>query len=557
MADDVRRQLLHRQRACSIAEEREERFGRLGLLIAAGLAYDSFAGGHYRSKLRRRHFDPSTSTSLLRWARRYLPAHFRLEPSGMHLWLESQLDAMPACRGSKVNVIGPRGGAKSTIGSLAWPLRMALDGIEPYIWIISDTKHQACAHLEHLKAELLDNELLARDYPWAAGRGPVWRDNAIRLRSGAVIEAYGTGQRIRGRRSRAHRPTLIVCDDLQNDQHMESALQREHSRRWFHGTLLKAGTKRTNVLNLATALHRDALALELDRSPGWVSRKFQAIEQWPKAFELWDAWESIYADVERADHREAAQSFYIEHRAEMNDGACLLWPAEEDLYTLMCMRVESGRTAFEREKQGSPVDPSCCEWPESYFGSNIWFDDWPLSLQVKTLALDPSKGADAKRGDYSAFVMLGVDARGILYVEADLARRSTPAMVGDGVELCRRFRPDAFGIEANQFQDLLAPLFADEFSRQGMLDAQPWTLDNRVGKPVRIRRLGPYLASGRLRFKTHSPGSRLLVEQLKEFPAGQHDDGPDALEMAIRLAAEMLATPANDDGLGNRLHVGH
>ena len=69
--------------------------------------------------------------------------------------------------------------------------------------------------------------------------------------------------------------------------------------------------------------------------------------------------------------------------------------------------------------------------------------------------MDPSKGQDAGRGDYSAFVMLAVDRQGRLYVEADLARRPTPQIVADGVELCRRFRPDVFGIEANQFQELL------------------------------------------------------------------------------------------------------
>jgi hypothetical protein len=42
------------------------------------------------------------------------------------------------------------------------------------------------------------------------------------------------------------------------------------------------------------------------------------------------------------------------------------------------------------------------------------------------------------------------------------------------------------------------------------------------------------------------------LDQLRQFPVGDHDDGPDALEMAIRLAAELLAgTP--EDGLGNRL----
>ena len=66
----------------------------------------------------------------------------------------------------------------------------------------------------------------------------------------------------------------------------------------------------------------------------------------------------------------------------MDAGAVVLWPEEEDLYTLMQMRVESGRTAFEREKQGSPVDPELCEWPESYFDDHIWFDAWPAELAV-------------------------------------------------------------------------------------------------------------------------------------------------------------------------------
>jgi len=47
-----------------------------------------------------------------------------------------------------------------------------------------------------------------------------------------------------------------------------------------------------------------------------------------------------------------------------------------------------------------------------------------------------------------------------------------------------------------------------------------------------------------------------LVEQLEEFPIGDHDDGPDALEMAVRLAAEVFRGRAIKDGLGSRLPVG-
>ncbi len=535
-----------------------ERFSDCGLsldclrrLLAS--FYAEFARLH--GAARRRAAARQEYLNLLAWSRRYLPAHFTRKPSAMHAWLGRRLDLMDRRRGSKLNVLGPRGGAKSTIGTLAYPLRAALEKTEPYIWIISDTKSQAAAHLDNIRLELSENRLLAERYPDSAGRGPVWRGGRIVLRNGAVIESFGAGQRIRGRRHRENRPSLIVCDDLQNDGHIVSAAQRDRSRVWFHGTIMKAGDGRTNVLNLATALHREALAVELTTTPGWTSRTFKAIQKWPVQMSLWQQWEAVYTDLTVADYRDQARAYYEKNRAAMDDGAVVLWPETEDLYALMCMRAEGGRTAFEREKQNSPISPEFCEWPESHFDEGIWFDDWPKHLRVKTLALDPSKGVDSRRGDYSALAALGMDENGVMYVEADLARRETPRIVAEGVEFYRRFAPDAFGVEANQYQELLADSFEVEFRRQGVAAARPWMLNNRVNKLVRIRRLGPYLLSRRLRFKNNSPGTRLLVEQLKEFPAGDHDDGPDALEMAVRLAAKMLA-PAHDDGLGQRLPVG-
>lgn len=494
--------------------------------------------------------------ALLDWAKRYLPHYTQRPPSQMHDWLGQQLDAMTTARGTKVNVIGPRGGAKSTIGNLACVLRAAVECWEPYIWIVSDTRLQARGHLEHIKQELIDNQPLAADYPLAVGKGPAWRAEMIQLNNGVVIEALSTGQRTRGKRVGEHRPSLIVCDDLQNDDHIRSPVARESSQRWFDGTLLKAGNPQTNIVNLATSLHRDALALRLHRTPGWNSRVFSAICRWPDNMSLWHEWQRRYCDLEQPDSQQAAREFYQAHREAMDAGAELLWPEVEDLYTLMRMRVEGGATAFEREKQGSPLSPDACEWPAEYFDEQLWFDEWPRDLRLKVVALDPSKGRDARRGDYSAFVLLGSDASGTLYVDADLARRATPEMVAAGVELCRTFRPDAFGVESNQFQELLADEFVAEFRRQGMIDVHPWSIDNRVNKAVRIRRLGPYLSSRRLRFKHDSPGARLLVEQLAEFPTADHDDGPDALEMAIRLAGELIQGSVAGDNLGDRLPVG-
>jgi predicted phage terminase large subunit-like protein len=501
----------------------------------------------------RDHADGQPALGTLAWGQKYLAAHFAKPPSAMHRWLGTQLDACRAERGRKINLIGPRGGAKSTIGTLSFVLECAVEGRESYIWIVSDTKDQAQTHLENVKAELVDNDVLACDYPHATGKGPRWQAAAIELCNGVVIESYGTGQHIRGRRRRAYRPTLVVCDDLQNDRHIASAALRASTRGWFHGTLLRAGTRATNVVNLATALHRDALALELDTAAGWTSGRFPALKSWPSNLELWEEWERIYCDVHDPNAVGNARDFYERHRLEMDAGAEVLWPEVEDLYVLMQIRVESGRAAFEREKQGSPVDPELCEWPDAYFDDHIWFDSWPESLVVKAIALDPSKGQDARRGDYSAYVMLGIDAAGLLYVEADLARRATPQMVVDGAAFCARFRPHVFGVEANQYQELLAGEIAAEFGRQGLAYLVPAGVYNTVNKQVRIRKLGPYLSQRRFRFLARSASTKLLVNQLRDFPPGAHDDGPDALEMAVRLAVEVWHGRNMDDGLGNSL----
>ncbi len=158
---------------------------------------------------------------------------------------------------------------------------------------------------------------------------------------------------------------------------------------------------------------------------------------------------------------------------------------------------------------------------------------------VKTMALDPSKGKSDKTGDYQALVKLAIDHKDMLYVQARMRRQPISQMVADCVDEYRKFQPHAFSVEGNAWQDLLQPDFAQEFKTQGILAPDVWLLNNSVIKTFRIRRIGGYLAHDRVRFMADCPDTQILIDQLLDFPCGDHDDGPDALEQAIRLAEQL------------------
>ncbi|MHC4103507.1 MAG: phage terminase large subunit [Planctomycetota bacterium] len=59
------------------------------------------------------------------------------------------------------------------------------------------------------------------------------------------------------------------------------------------------------------------------------------------------------------------------------------------------------------------------------------------------------------------------------------------------------------------------------------------SVNSKTNKQARIEGLETLITQGLIVF---SRRHQLLLEQLRQFPLGKHDDGPDALEMAIQAA---------------------
>jgi len=195
-----------------------------------------------------------------------------------------------------------------------------------------------------------------------------------------------------------------------------------------------------------------------------------------------------------------------------------------------------------QELDGEFVDLEGAEWPVSYFGPQVWFDDWlPSSEYLHTvIGFDPNRGREAKAGDYAALTVVRLDRHYQMWVDASLSNTGDIHQhVGRGVALGREYPGSSMVVETNIGSELLIA----EVERQQRKSNTLFPVmgyENRVPKLDRIRmKLGPYLARGRFRFRA-TKGGKMLVAQLQQFPNGEHDDGPDSLELAVRRLEEIV-----------------
>jgi predicted phage terminase large subunit-like protein len=152
------------------------------------------------------------------------------------------------------------------------------------------------------------------------------------------------------------------------------------------------------------------------------------------------------------------------------------------------------------------------------------------------LACDPSVGESVTKNDYSAIAIVARDKKHkVMYlIEADIKRRSLDDLLEDILAYCKRYKFVKIGFEANNFQMLLIPKFKKLLQDNKLyLDVVP--IKNMTDKVRRILGLLPYFKSGQLQL---SRNFRLLLEQLQFFPRAKYDDGPDAVEMVVRLCED-------------------
>ncbi len=476
------------------------------------------------------------------FARRYLSHYLTARPAPFHKELyhlmastaTARTPGPPKADTAREAVAAPRGHGKSVLMSLVFPLWAICTRRKRFIVLISSSSAIAEGFLASITRELEENALLRRDFGELVGREK-WTDRDILTSTGIRVSARGVDSSLRGMRSFESRPDLIICDDLEDEEAVLNPQNREKLKNWFFGSVLNLPGPAGDVFVVGTILHHDSLLSLLIKA--WRGRRYQALS--PEGETLWPD----YYDRERL--------LLIKNGDGQKEGI--------------------GTLAFECEYQNNPISPEeqlfRPEWVRYYSPEELRGE-----LLVVT-ALDPSLGKGT--GDYSALVTVGQSASGggrIYVLEAELVRRSPRETLESAVRNFRRwsgqcppviargeapkqshstgngdcFAPLAMtpignpnisphflclAIETNTFQVVLKDMLEEMSRRLGLfIPIRP--VKNFSDKVARVGSLSPLIESGSILFREDQ---KALIDQLIQFPKGAHDDGPDALEMAVRM----------------------
>ena len=391
-----------------------------------------------------------------------------------------------------------RGSAKSTIMTMSYPIWAVMGKQQKkFVIIASQTQQQARNHLLNIRRELENNNLLKNDLGPFTEATDEWGQMALYIpKYDARILAVSAEQGIRGVRNGAHRPDLIIADDVEDINSTRTKESRDKTFNWWSGELIPAGDVGSRHIVIGNLLHEDSLLMRL-------KSKLEANEI---------------------------------------DGNFYSWPIVDDDGTILWIGKFPDEKAVEKERRkiGNRI-----AWEREYLLHLVPDDDQiidrkmihyydTLPTRLRGERNDMIIGVDlaiseSSKADYTAVMPIVIRGRGDdmrMYVRSDITnkRMSFPDTVDYLREQNRFYCYPRFYIEQTAYQAaVVQQLKIDGLDVVGV--------SPRSDKRSRLNMIADKIQRGIILFP--SKGAEELITQLVGFGIEKHDDLVDALTTAI------------------------
>lgn len=221
--------------------------------------------------------------SFFGWCLVYLNHYFTLRFGTFHKDLFKLFQGFE----NLLEIIGFRSSAKSTIGTLAYPLYCAVEEKYKFIILIADTAQQVKLNIFNLRHELETNPLMLQDYGNLVDPNNCTQTSMV-LTNGIRILGRSRGQKIRGMRHLQYRPDLIIVDDPEDLKWVKTKENRDETERWFNAEVIPAMQESdARLIVIGNFLHTDALMARLKKRGVFTTIEFPLVDENGKC--LWPA----------------------------------------------------------------------------------------------------------------------------------------------------------------------------------------------------------------------------------------------------------------------------
>jgi len=208
----------------------------------------------------------------LAWGYIFIADHFRQNFPDFHLEL---MDA--AMQHRKLAIVAPREHAKSELLSFLYPLHAICFSRKRFIVMFSSTKDMAASHYSAIRIQLETNELIHAYHGKPTFKKLTSSEMIFQFpdKKPIRIDTYGAEQMesIRGLKHDGYRPDLIILDDVEFQELVDSPDRRRKLKQSFDEALIPAGDREyCQYIAIGTMLHFDALIAKLvnkDTYPDW------------------------------------------------------------------------------------------------------------------------------------------------------------------------------------------------------------------------------------------------------------------------------------------------
>ena len=417
----------------------------------------------------------------------------------------------------QVNIIAPRGHAKSSIVGGVFPLyHLMFDKGPKLIVLVSRTQDHAVKLLGTIK-DVLDYSMEFRSVfgYWGMNSAKTWAKSEIELKDGSMIICKGTGQQLRGIKHGNQSPTLIIVDDPEDENNTKTSEAMESNLRWLlQSALPSLDPVKGRIAIIGTPIHQRCIVETLKDMKGWTNMLFKPnMDTKTALWESWQPYEKLKKKYEELKSINRLSVFYREYLCEViGDEDQLFKESYINYYEGILTKDDDGAYIKLSSLKGETVD-----------------EVRPVNI---FMGVDPASST-RQTADFSTIVTVAIDNDGNRFVMPYYRKRSSPMNVAEAIlEQVKIYKPDKTRIESVGYQEMLREYLRKRCEEENIfvpgLEIKEIT---RNSKSSRLETMEPYFAQGKFFMRKDMEELR---NELLMYPRGKHDDLLDGLFYATK-----------------------